>query len=102
MLDIRIGAAQRHDTLTVFPLVTPGELELPYVPLARALEEDRITITEVGEGTVPELQASVTSGAAVLILDGEQLIGARQNRMVNRSILLPGDSKVRIPVSCME
>lgn len=67
MLDIRIGAAQRHEALTVVPLVTPGELELPYIPLARALEQDRITITDVGEGTVPELQATVTSGAAVLI-----------------------------------
>jgi hypothetical protein len=36
------------------------------------------------------------------VMDGEQLIGARQNRMTNRSILLPAHDKVRIPVSCME
>jgi hypothetical protein len=40
--------------------------------------------------------------ADVLVLDGEQLIGAQQNRMTNRSILLPAAAETRIPVSCME
>ncbi|MGH7465017.1 MAG: ARPP-1 family domain-containing protein, partial [Longimicrobiales bacterium] len=38
----------------------------------------------------------------VLILDGEQLVGSRQNRMTNRSILLPSKSRTEIPVYCME
>jgi hypothetical protein len=38
----------------------------------------------------------------VLVLDGEQLIGAKQNRTANRSILLGAESITDIPVSCME
>jgi hypothetical protein len=38
----------------------------------------------------------------VLIIDGEELVGAKQNRIVNTTILVPGDSTIVIPVSCVE
>jgi hypothetical protein len=44
---------------------------------------------------VPELIATNRGDADVLVLDGEQLIGARQNRMTNRSILLPAAARRR-------
>ncbi len=102
MLDLKLAAAQRHDLLTLFPLVAVGEPELPYALREDALAAGTVRITEVGEGTVPALLASNAGDADVLVLDGEQLVGARQNRMTNRSILLPARSETRIPVSCME
>ncbi len=38
----------------------------------------------------------------VLILDGEELVGAKQNRIVNTTILILGNSTTVIPVSCVE
>jgi hypothetical protein len=38
----------------------------------------------------------------VLIVDGEELVGAKQNRIVNLSILVPAQSTLTIPVSCVE
>lgn len=102
MIDVRIAPPQRHERLTVFPLVATSECELPYRLLADVLVTGELKITEVGSGTVPNLHAENVSDFDVLILDGEQLIGARQNRMTNRSILLPAHSAVEIPVSCME
>jgi hypothetical protein len=102
MLDVTIGSPQQHKALTIFPLVVPEPVELPYVLLVDALNAQALRITEVGSGTVPELYAVNEAESAILILDGEQLIGARQNRMTNRSIVLPGKCKTRIPVSCME
>jgi len=102
MLDLTLAAAQRHDLLTIFPLVAVGEPELPYALLVDALAAGTVRITEVGTGTVPELLATNKAETDVLVLDGEQLVGARQNRMTNRSILLPARSETCIPVSCME
>jgi hypothetical protein len=38
----------------------------------------------------------------VLFLEGEQLIGAKQNRILNTSVLIAAHSKIKIPVSCVE
>ena len=56
----------------------------PMPPLTEALVQNLIAVTEVCEGgSVPELKVVNKSGTMVLILDGEELIGAKQNRVVN-------------------
>jgi len=70
--------------------------------LADALAADTLSVVEVGEGTVPTLLVENNSPHPVLILDGEQLLGAKQSRMVNRSVVVAAESKTEIPVSCME
>ena len=101
--DVRVEAPQRHRLLTLFPVVDPGGRSLPHRLLSEALEEGTLRIEEVSEeGSVPELMACNEGHRDVLVLDGEQLRGAKQNRMTNRTLLLPAKSKTRIPVSCME
>jgi ARG and Rhodanese-Phosphatase-superfamily-associated Protein domain len=39
---------------------------------------------------------------AVLLLDGEELLGAKQNRVINLTILVPARHSSVIPVSCVE
>src|SRR5215212_2612942 len=102
MLDAKLGGAQTFDNLTVFPLIAAGAGDLPYALLADAIAAGTLTITEVGQGTVPALVATNRDERDVLVLDGEQLIGSRQNRMTNRSILLPAHGRTEIPVFCME
>jgi hypothetical protein len=102
MLDVRIAPPQRHQALTVFPLVSPPTPELPVQLLVEALRAGTFRITESGGGTVPTLVAHNEADTAILLLDGEQLLGAKQNRIVSRSILLPAGSRTEIPVSCME
>jgi hypothetical protein len=38
----------------------------------------------------------------VLILEGDELIGARQNRVANSSVLVPAGSEIILPVLCVE
>jgi hypothetical protein len=101
MLNVTLAPPQRHDRLTIFPLLAKGAPELPFVLMADALMLGTLRITEVGSGVVGELAAVNSGGSAILVLDGEQLIGAKQNRTTNFS-LIPAKSELRIPVSCME
>ncbi len=102
MLEIKLGESQKHESVTLYPLLVPEKLELPYTLLGDALEAGSLRVMEVGGGTVPELSVENRGDTDVLILDGEQLIGAKQNRMTNRSIILAAGTKTTIPVSCME
>jgi hypothetical protein len=51
---------------------------------------------------VPELLVDNQDDRRVLFLDGEELIGAKQNRVLNASVLVAAHSKVKLPVSCVE
>src|SRR5207247_10554658 len=66
-------------------------------------EAGMVTVGEVSqEGSVPELVVENKSHRRVLFLEGEQLLGAKQNRILNTSVLVPGGATLRIPVSCVE
>jgi hypothetical protein len=51
---------------------------------------------------VPELRFENLGEKPVLLFDGEELIGAKQNRTVNLTILAPAKQAIVIPVSCVE
>jgi hypothetical protein len=102
MFEASVGRPQHHENLTLFPILAETDRELPYLLMADALASGTLAISEKGEGVVPLLVARNTAPNPILVLDGEQLVGARQNRMTNRSILLPAMSTLEIPVSCME
>jgi hypothetical protein len=92
-----------HVNLTLVPLSGPRAGRLDYILSAEAIEAGVLTITEVSEdGSVPELLAENEGSQLVLLLDGEELVGAKQNRIMNTSVLLRPDSRTKIPVSCVE
>jgi hypothetical protein len=100
---IKVGSKQSHKNLSIFPLFSTYALNLEYLTLDEALAAASIEVTEVDNaGTVPELKVINKSPMMVLIMDGEELVGAKQNRIVNTTILIQGDSTTVIPVSCVE
>ena len=97
------GRPKTAGSLAFFPLFrdTPGTF--PYLTLGEALERHVLVITEVSQGgSVPELAVENSGDTAVLLLDGEELRGAKQNRVLNTSILLAPKARYVVPVSCTE
>jgi len=90
--------------MTVVPISMPGETKnVAYIMLCQALSSGSLVIQEVSTGgSVPELTVTNNGDIAVLILDGEELAGAKQNRVANTSILVPPGKTIIIPVSCTE
>ena len=99
------AAAIGHRNLTLVPLRGEGhQLRFQnYMLAAEAINAGLLTVTEIDEsGSVPELLAVNDADNPVLLIDGEELQGAKQNRIMDTSILLAGKSKTRIPVACVE
>ena len=100
---LTIGRKQSYKNMELYPLLTESSVALDYLTLDEALSQDEIDIMEMDKGaSVPELRVVNNASLKILILDGEELIGAKQNRIVNTTILIQEKSTVVIPVSCVE
>lgn len=100
---VTYGAATTKENITVVPLIAADDRDADYMTLDEALARGCIRVTEVSEhGSVPDLKVINTGDTAVFLLDGEELLGAKQNRVVNLSILVPPNRETVIPVSCVE
>ena len=103
LLELKFGELQVFNNMGIFPLFTSINHAPQYLTLKEALEKRLLTITEVSQsGSVPELKVQNRAAIPVLLLDGEELAGAKQNRVLNTTILLKENSETIIPVSCTE
>jgi hypothetical protein len=101
--EVKLGDPQHYRNMSVFPLLFSGKSKLEYLMLGKALNEGIIMITEISEnGSVPELKLINMSETYILLLDGEELEGAKQNRVLNTTILVYPKSELKVPVSCTE
>src|SRR5262245_27530189 len=97
------GTEVTFNSLTIVPLLGTSSSGPDYDTLDAALARGTLQITEVTEsGHVPEIKVLNTGERPVLIIDGEELVGAKQNRTVNISILIPPAADVIVPVTCVE
>ena len=100
---ISIGEAQVRHNLCMYPLLMEGDAEPAYRLLDEALAQKCARVTEVSEsGSVPELKFTNDCDRPVLLMDGEELVGAKQNRILNLTVLAPAGKTIIIPVSCVE
>lgn len=97
---IEVGEPDEAGSLTVYPLLGPPAA-LDYVAFATAHEQVSITELE-GDASVNDLLVHNTGSKPVLLYEGEEILGAQQNRVLDISILVAAESKTRIPVSCVE
>ena len=100
---INLGEVQSFKNLQIIPLFTEIKESLVYLTLREALEKRLLVVKEISaEASVPELKVVNNADIPVLLLDGEELAGAKQNRVLNTSILVKEKSELIIPVSCTE
>ena len=107
--DTHLGARQSYKALGLWPLIrtrgdTPHEAKgLDYVSLADALEDGFVGVDEVSDdGSVPTVRVDNRAETRVLVIFGEEIRGAKQNRVANATFLLPARQVVDIDVSCVE
>ena len=100
---VRVGEAVRHQSLSVFPLFDGQQTPVEYLLSDEGIGSGFVTVQEVSEaGSVPDLLVENKGDVRVLFIEGEELVEAKQNRILNTSVLIAAKSKTKIPVSCVE
>ena len=100
---IRVGDSIHSGGLHVFGLSWEQTTPIDYLTLDQALADKVTSISEVNEGgSVPRLHVINRSDRSVFLMAGEQLIGAKQNRVVNTSVMVAARTEFAMPVTCVE
>jgi hypothetical protein len=97
-----VGEPKHFGALTVLPLVADTPPALEYIGLDEALARGA-SVRELSEaGSVETLVFDNKLDEAVLLYEGEELVGAKQNRIVQRTALIPPKTVTALPVHCVE
>jgi hypothetical protein len=100
---LTIGQPAHYHNLTFFPLHWPEKHEPSYTLLSTAIEGGLAVVEEVNEsGSVPNLAVENKCKCPLLIPEGEILMGAKQNRIINVTVLVAAGVRFVLPVSCVE
>ena len=98
---LRIGAPDVHGALAVFPVFGPPAT-LDYVSFTTG-RADGVALKELdGGASVNDLLIVNGGSKPVLLYEGEEVLGAQQNRTFDVSVLVPAGATLRVPVSCVE
>lgn len=100
---VRVQKPLAWKNLQVFPLMQPNGHDPAYATLDDLLDRKQVEVTEVNDGGhVPTIKVLNKADIDALILDGTELHGAKQNRMVNVTVIVGKGTATEIPVSCVE
>jgi len=95
--------AETIGRLSFTPLVLAGGNGGPGISLAHeAIAAGTLEVTEKEGGVVQELFATNKGPLPVAILEGDTLIGCKQNRVVAHSVLIAAGASAAVPVGCMQ
>ena len=87
---LRLGEPWVRENLTLIPIMAEqGSWPRYYEMLDEALQGGSLEARETSEGvSVNQIKVINKGDKPVLILDGEELVGAKQNRLVNATLLI--------------
>jgi hypothetical protein len=103
--EVRVGSPIQCGAAEVFPLFVfrDDDAVAQYILSDEAVPQGITTVEEVSEtGAVPNLIINNHGGTPVLFLEGGELCGGKQARVLNLSVLAAPRSLTVIPVTCVE
>ena len=98
---LTLGEPQVVGPLAVFPVFGPTPV-LEYRAYSTAIQHGAF-VKELDQGaSVNRLLVGNPTDRALLLYEGEQVIGAQQDRAMDSNVLVGAGAQVEVPVSCVE
>ena len=98
---LTVGEPDVSGAIVVYPVFGP-EPKQDYISMNRAQAIGFKVNEQPGGGSVRDVIATNPTGSAVLIYEGEEVLGGQQNRTFDKSVLVGPGETVIAPVSCVE
>lgn len=102
MVSLELLNAQRYRNMEVIPVSLNRNGHKDYLTLKRGISAGFVEISECEVSTVGTVLARNKSNVPLVLIDGDEIVGAKQNRIMNRSLIVPPLTTMEVSVSCTE
>lgn len=100
--DYELMNPQVHKNVAIVPIKTPANHSIDLLTLQKGFELDLVKVKECEHSTVNTIIVENTSVVPLILVDGEEIVGGDQNRIMDATILIGPESKMKVPVNCTE
>jgi len=103
--ELTVGKPEVYGNLAVFPIYLPGGGERmdDLLTMSEAMETEKFKITELEDGAVVNsLEVKNNTGKNVVLLAGEIIRGAKQDRIVSYDTVVPPEGTFYVEAFCVE
>lgn len=101
-ISIELLESQKYENVEAIPIKSDFFGKKDFLTLKKGYEMNLVEIKELDHSTVNTVSCKNDSVAPLILIDGDEITGAMQNRIINDTLLIPAKSTVNIPVSCTE
>ncbi|WP_407423860.1 ARPP-1 family domain-containing protein [Methanobrevibacter sp.] len=98
--DIEVLKPQVHENMAAIPLKSKISYRLDLLTLKKGLELGLVEVKECEQSTVNTIKVTNNAVTPLILIDGEEILGANQNRIVNSTLLIAPKTTQAISVSC--
>lgn len=100
-IEIELLTPQSHENVAIIPLKSEKNYT-DLLTLKKGLELGLVEVKECETSTVNTLIVKNNSVTPLILIDGEEVVGGDQNRIVNATTIVAPRSQHKISVSCTE
>lgn len=100
-VNIELLTPQVHENMAVIPLKSQRTY-IDILTLKKGFELGLVEVKECDNSKVDTLIVKNNAVTPLILIDGDEVVGGDQNRIVNATILIDAKSEMKIPVSCSE
>lgn len=99
---LSLAERQNYENMTVVPILSDTNTPFDVLDLKEGLKMGLVKIEECDNSNIEQVKLKNNSVSPLILLDGEEIAGSLQNRIVAQTMIIPPKNEMEIPVNCSE
>lgn len=99
---LSLAERQNYENMTVVPILSDTNTPFDVLDLKEGLKMGLVKIEECDNSNIEQVKLKNNSISPLILLDGEEIAGSLQNRIVTQTMIIAPKSEMEIPVNCSE
>lgn len=102
LIDIEKLDVQKYKNISIIPIMSESSQNIDILSLKKGLDLGLVKVEECKKSVVGKVRVSNNAVTPLILVDGDEIIGAKQNRIINTTVLIPPKTTMDVSVSCSE